>query len=260
MDNAVHLYADDTRMIFVILQTRMTKAFLISWMSFFASCGLLAAENPPVRHAPLSVANGCFVESVALLDEFHEAWGAEAWGRLLQWGAQEEEETVAGHAVAVCELRGKLWCWDVNYGWKLLALEPAQREDVDRVAAPILARYPRITARFPLYRFDFPQPPDGTPPEPQLAHPEPAFRDASLVAARLARHRPVNLVQFSHVTEGETKTSAAAVFVFHGRYCVYSPERGTVPFRARGSVENLRLIQQALRRMFPGAFAVKRVE
>ena len=223
------------------------------------SLAAAAGGNPPLRHVPLSVANGCFVETVALLDDFHAAHGAEPWARMLQWGAKEEEEAVAGHAVAICEYRENLWCWDVNHGWKPLALEPAQRDDVAAVAAPVLAQYPRITARFPNSRHDFPQTPDTVPPEAQLADPDPDFRDASIVAARLARHRPVNLVRFTYTVQGETRQGAAAVFVFHGRYCIYSPSKGTVPFRVRGSVENLRLIQEALRRMFPGAFAVKRM-
>lgn len=238
----------------------MTKVFLLLSL-VVGSTQLPAAvvEKPPLRHTPLSVANGCFVESVALLDEFHETYGAEPWARMLQWGAKEEEEVVAGHAVAVCEYREKLWCWDVNYGWKQLGLEPTQRDNVEAIAGPILARYPRITARFPNYRYDFPQTPDNAPPEARLADPEPSVRDASIAAARLARHRPVNLVQFSYMSNGETKQGAAAIFVFHGRYCIYSPAKGTVPFRIRGSVENLRIIQEALRRMFSGAFAVKRL-
>ena len=49
------------------------------------------------------------------------------------------------------------------------------------------------------------------------------------------------------------------MFVFHGRYCIYVPEMGTVPFRVRGGVENLRLIQEALRRVFPGAIDVQKL-
>jgi hypothetical protein len=207
----------------------------------------------------MGVANGCFVETVAFLDHWRERFGGEAWARLLQWGAKEEEEVVVGHAVAVCEHRGRLWCWDINFGWRPVDVTTAQREDAEKVAAPILVRYPRITGRFPLYRFDFAQASDATPPTAQPAHENTSIRDATIVGERLAQRRPVNVVRFSF-TAGETKyESAAVVFIFHGRYCVYSPETGTVPFRVRGGVENLRLIQELLRRLVPGAGEVRKL-
>ena len=165
---------------------------------------------------------------------------------------------MAGHAVAVCEIQGRLWAWDVNYGFVPLDLPPAQREDVAKVAPLILAKYPRITPRYPLYRFDFPQPPAARVPAAMPLHDDSTFRDASVVAEKLARHRPVNLVQYSYEKDGETKTAAVAVFLFHGRLCIYFPESGTVPFLTRQkTVENLRQVQECLRRVHPGAFALK---
>ena len=221
----------------------------------------LGAASPPAplfRHEPLNVANGCFVESVYFYDQFQERFGGNAWVRVLQWGAQENDETVAGHAVAVFLHNDRLWVWDVNHGFLPLDLPPAQREEVDRISPLILARYPRITPRYPLYRFDFPQAPAATAPTVLLLDENSAFRDASVVAARLARHRPVNLLQYSYIDGDQTKTSAAAIFLFHGRLCVYFPESGTVPFLTRlKTVENLRQIQECLRRLHAGAFAVK---
>lgn len=218
-----------------------------------------APERPPLQHEMMSVANGCFVESVAFLDHWHERFGDAAWARMLQWGAKEEEEVVAGHAVAVCETKGKLWCWDINFGWKPVPAESAQRENVETVAASVLARYPKISAYFPNYRFDFPQAPSDSVPVAQPANANVSIRDASIVGEKLARHRPVNVVLFTRGA-GEAKTeSAAAVFVFHGRYCIYVPEVGTTPFRARGGVENLRLIQECLRRIVPGAMNVRKL-
>jgi hypothetical protein len=219
-----------------------------------------AAEKAPLRHDMMGVANGCFVESVAFLDHWHETFGAEAWAKMVQWGAKEDEEVVTGHAVAVAETRGKLWCWDINFGWTQLAVDGAQRENVEVVAAPILAKYPKVSARFPTYRNDFAQSPSASPPVAKAADANASVRDASVVGERLAKHRPVNVVRFTYPENGETKESAAAVFVFHGRYCVYVPEYGTVPFRIRGSVENLRLVLDALRRMKPGAIGVKKLE
>ena len=56
---------------------------------------LRAAEKPPLPHEMMGVANGCFVESVVFLDHWHEVFGEEAWARMVQWGAKEDEEVVA---------------------------------------------------------------------------------------------------------------------------------------------------------------------
>lgn len=217
------------------------------------------AEKPPLQHAMMGVQNGCFVETVAFLDRWHETLGPEAWARLLQWGAREDEEIVMGHAVAICESRGALWCWDSNFGWTRLGVDPAQREQANVVSVPVVERYPRVTTRFPAYRFDFPQTPGAAPPVAQMTAGNTSVRDASIVGAQLARKRPVNVVRFSYGPDDAKQESAAAVFVFHGRYCVYVPEIGTVPFRVRGDVANLRLIQDLLRRGFPGVVGVKKL-
>jgi hypothetical protein len=194
---------------------------------------------------------------VIFLDHWHETAGADAWARLLQWGAREDEEVVMGHVVAICEARVALWSWDINFGWTRLSLAPAERERPESVAVPVLSRYPRVTARYPTYRFDFPQTASATPPLAQPTHPNASVRDASMVGAAIARHRPVNVVTFKRQEDGEE--SAAVVFVFHGRHCIYIPEYGSVPFRARGGVENLRLIQELVRRGHPGATGFKKL-
>jgi hypothetical protein len=217
------------------------------------------AEKIPLRHEMLGVANGCFVETVAFLDHWAEANGPDAWARLLQWGAREDEEVVMGHAVAICEFRGALWCWDGNFGWTRLAVDAAQRDAADTVALPVWRKYPKVSARFPLYRVDFAQVASAVMPVAQLTNSNPAIRDASIVAAHLAKRRPVNAVRFSYGAGEEKRESAAAVFVFHGRYCVYVPEMGSVPFRVRGDVANLRLIQDLLRRAFPGVTGLQKL-
>ena len=218
-----------------------------------------AVEKPPLPHVLLGVANGCFVETVAFLDRWSDSKEPEAWARLLQWGAREDEEVVMGHAVAICEAGGALWSWDVNFGWTKLPVDVAQKDSAEMVASPVVKKYPRVNARFPLYRHDFPQTPSVTPPAAQLTDSNRSIRDASIVGAELAKKRPVNVVRFSHGTGEEKRESAAVVFVFHGRYCVYVPEMGTVPFRTRSSVENLRLIQDLLRRLFPGVSGVRKL-
>ena len=231
---------------------------LVAFGCLAAALAGAAKPAPPFRHEPLNVANSCLVESIYFYDQFRERFGEDAWVRVLQWGAKEDEEVVAGHAVAVFEWKSRLWAWDVNHGFLPLDVPPAQREDIDRVSPPILAKYPRTTARYPLYRFDFAQAPAAAPPAALLLDENSAVRDASVVAEKLARHRPVNVLRYSYVADGETKSSAVAVFLFHGRFCLYFPESGTIPFRARqNSVENLRQIQECLRRVHPGAFGLK---
>ncbi len=232
-------------------------AALLGAAGLTASLPATGRPAPPFAYSRLEVANGCLVEAVCFYDEFRERLGGAAWVRVLQWGAREQEEVVAGHAVAIFDFRDRLWAWDVNYGFVPLDFPPARREDVAAVAAVVLTRYPRIAARYPLYRFDFPQEADPDPPAARPSDANDAVRDASVAAARLARHRPVNLVLFKYVEAGETRESAAAVFVFHGRYCVYVPDKGTVPFRVQGSVRNRRLVQEALRRIHPGAFVLR---
>jgi hypothetical protein len=229
-------------------------------VTLMLGAALPAAERAPMPHAPLGVANGCFVESVALLDEWAEKRGADGWAKLLRWGAKEEEETVAGHAVAVVETNGRLWCWDVNFGWAPLSVDAGQRENVEAVVPPIVGRYTRVKAQYPLYMADFPQVAGASPVASERAAEKDnaSLREALAVAERLARRRPVNVVTFTYGPEGNRRASAAAVFVYGGRYCLYVPEVGTVPTRAKGGVENLRLIQELLRRICLGAGDVRK--
>jgi hypothetical protein len=236
---------------------------ILLWTTWLAAAVLAAekkAEAPPLQHPMMGVANGCFVETVAFLDHWKQARGSESWARLLQWGAREEEEVVMGHAVAVCEWRGALWSWDINFGWAKLPTAAEHKDRAELVAPPVVGKYPRVTWRYPTYRFDFPQTAGNTPPVAQPGNPNHSIRDASIVGAQLARTRPVNVVVFDRVEKsGEKKQSAAVVFRFHGRYCIYVPEMGTVPFRLQGGTENLRLIQDCVRRAFPGASNFKKL-
>lgn len=241
-----------------LMSVRITARFVLGLVGATLALRGAPAEKPPLAHTMMGVANGCFVETVAFLDRWKEVQG-DAWARLLQWGAREDAEVVMGHAVAICEARGALWSWDINHGWHKLPVDAAQREAVETIAAPVLKRYPKVAARYPTYRHDFPQAPAAAAPVAQVGNANPALRDASLVGAALARHRPVNVVRFTYGTGEASRESAAVVFVFHGRYCVYVPEIGTVPFRVRTSVENIRMIQELLRRAFPGVTGVRKL-
>ncbi|HEY5078198.1 MAG TPA: hypothetical protein VII43_00060, partial [Opitutaceae bacterium] len=216
------------------------------------SAPLVAAEKPLFAYQRLWVANGCFVESVACYDAFHEAFGGEGWARVLQWGSREDEVMVAGHAVAVFESDGVLWCWDVNHGWMRLSVPADERDDAAAVSAPVVANYPRLTAVYPMMAEDGAQAPAAGPPGAEPDAGDEGSRDASQAALRLARHRPVNLIEVTQVQDGVTRTSEAVVFAFGGRMCLYAPASGTTTFRTRSSVWNVRLILEMARRVFPG--------
>ena len=231
---------------------------LVGLLLALPPAGAASDPSPPFPHTPLNVANGCFVESVAFCDDFLDRYGASAWCRVLQWGAQEDAEVVAGHAVAVFELNGKLWCWDVNFGFSPQDTDPGKKETVALVAAPLIAKYPRISAYFPVYRLDTPQTPAAQPPAEISGLEDLGLRDASRVAVRLATHRPVKLVQFTFPKDGQTQPGAACAFVFNGRLCIYLPNVGTVPFRTTAlSVANLRQLQEMIRKVLPGATDLK---
>jgi len=222
------------------------------------SCALTcAAEGPPLSHERLGVSNGCFVESVALIDSFNESFGSDGWARLLRWGAQKDDEDVQGHAVAVCESDGKLWCWDVNFGWKELKNPITEKEQAELISPALTARYPQISPKYPMYLEEFVQSPDPTPPQPVLETDNNAVRDASVAAAALAKHRPVYAVKFLYGVDGSESESAAVIFEYNGRIFIYAPDKGTYPSRVRGTVRNARVVAEMLRRLFPGARAIQ---
>ncbi|HKB89951.1 MAG TPA: hypothetical protein VKC60_05475 [Opitutaceae bacterium] len=224
------------------------------------SLDVAGAERPPFHHEPMGVDNGCFVESVLLYDEFHQTFGGDAWARVLQWGAKEDEEIVAGHAVAVFELKDLLWAYDINFGFSRLGLNAAQRDDPEYVASLLVIKYPRVSPRYPLYRFDFPQTAPENLPQSLFAHEDRNYRAASLVASKLAAHRPVTIFEFSYVQDGVAKKSAACAFIFNGKLCVYFPEKGTYPFITQiKSVNNFKLLRACAQRVYPGASALMRL-
>jgi hypothetical protein len=213
------------------------------------------AMKQPFAYETLGVANGCLIESVCFYDHVQELFGPETWVRVLQWGAKEDDETVAGHAVVVFELQGQLWAWDINFGFMPLDVPLEAKENIALVMAPIVAKYPDIVSYFPMYRQDFPQGRETHVPEVLATNDVPAIRDATLAGARMAAHRPVNVVQFSCTDgSGVKQQSAAVVFIFNGQMCVYFPERGTVRFiTSHPSILNLQLLYLAFRRVYPGA-------
>ncbi|HXB01727.1 MAG TPA: hypothetical protein VNV15_02780 [Opitutaceae bacterium] len=219
-----------------------------------------ARVKRPFPHETLGVGNGCFVESVCFYDHYQEIFGADPWVRVLQWGAKENDVTVSGHAVAVFELREQLWAWDVNFGFMPLNVPLDSKGDIAQVASPLVTKYPGIVPQHLAYRCDVaPQPPETHLPEVLATHEVRAFRDATLAGARLGAHRPVNVMQFSYVDDsGATLQSAATVFIFNGKVCIYFPEHGTFPFNLPNlTIFNLQQLQWAIRRVYPGAYDLK---
>lgn len=238
---------------------RLAAVVFGTWLLASHAAAGTPVKKAPFPHARLGVANGCFVESVAFGDTLYEQSGGQAWYRVLQWGAKEDDEVVAGHAVTIFEHLGRLWCYDINHGFSQLAADPAHRDDVALVAKEVTAPYvARITPRYPLYRQDFRQATDGKTPAPFDGVTDANLRDAALVAERLAKHRPVALLEFTYPKDGETRRGAGVAFVYGGRLCFYTSDNGTVPFRTTMlSVRNLRQLQEMVRRIYPGASGLK---
>ncbi len=113
-----------------------------AWVGLLAGGALLGAPERPaprMTHEALNVANGCLVESISFYDQFREQFGDDAWVRVLQWGAKEADEVVAGHAVAVFLYRNRLWAWDVNFGYLPLEVPSDARENAARACRVVNA-------------------------------------------------------------------------------------------------------------------------
>jgi hypothetical protein len=215
----------------------------------------VAAVTPPFSHETLGAGNDCLVESVYFYDHVKELFGPNTWVRILQWGAKENDVVVGGHAVAVFELQGQLWAWDINFGFMPLNVPLESKENIALVMAPIVAKYPDIEPYHPMYRQDSSQQPELHLPEVLATNDVPAIREATLTGARLGLHRPVNVIEFSYPDgSGGKLQSAATVFIFYGQVCIYFPGEGTYRYIFPNlTVVNMRQIQWAIRQEFPGA-------
>jgi len=186
--------------------------------------------KPPFPYESLGVHNSCFVESVHFYDVY-SAWrvaGDASWVRVLQWGNRDGDYKIStGHAVAVYVADGKLCGYDINFGFWAINLAVEKHADVTEVGPKVFAHYPQFKPVFARYREDFPQPPPSKPPEFLFYHANPDVREATRVASELGRYRPVSVVEFAYVEKGAKQVSAAAVFVFGGRLCIYFPRGGT---------------------------------
>lgn len=245
------------------------RALLIVFTVLFTlACTLSgsAAEKPPARkkgtkppfaYEPLNVRNSCFVESVHFYDEYFRKKrdGEQSWARVLQWGNEMGDyKIVSGHAVAVFSLDGKLWSYDVNYGFEKLPVSAERRGDIRDVSPPIFSNYPQYQAVNALYRDDFPQEAPKKRVEYLFYHKNPDIRDATKVASWLGAERPTRVFEYDFTKDGKTVHSAAATFLFGARVCVYFPRYGTFvapnSTLVMGSIDDLRFLNMLVRRLF----------
>jgi len=217
--------------------------------------------KPPFPYESLGVRNSCFVESVHFYDVYQgwKAGGANGWVRVLQWGNQEGDYKIGtGHAVAVYVAQDRLCSYDINFGFWPVEVPLGQHADLTEVGPKIFAHYPQFKPVLARYREDFAQKPPAKPPEFLFYHAKLDVRDATRVASELGRYRPVIVVEFNYTENGAKQESAAAVFVFGGRLCVYFPRSGT--FISRGLVRafhNLEMPSAVIKRLYPDATAIR---
>lgn len=211
-------------------------------------------KTTPFKFAPLGVANPCFVDSVHFADTYlgGKKSGGARWVRVLRWGTVADDDSVGpGHAVAVFEWRKRLYVFDINFGVRELPVAVGRREDIFDLTAPVFSLYPQFkpigaavlddswTNRKSALR--------GADDGPVT----PGYRDAYRAAKTLAKWREVRLVRFSYLEKGKRRESAAAVFLFDRKLCVYVPERGTVVQKqALPSIEDDAQIRARLERCF----------
>lgn len=223
-----------------------------------------AARSPaPFPYAPLKVRNACFVESVHFYDEYlaGKHGGADPWARVLQWGNDNGnlQEIGLGHAVAICRVGDVLWMYDVNHGFVPLRTPVGKRDDITEVGPEVFARYPQFKPIFVSYREDLmPSRPD-TIPRYVSSSGNADIRDAAKVANALGNHRVVRVLVFSCADprSGQMRPSAAVLFAFGRRLCVYFPSRGTHLSRLRaGSLDDLAAAARIVRNVYPAAVGV----
>lgn len=218
-----------------------------------------AKASAPFYYEPLGVRNSCLVESVHFYDLYRKKVGEGGWVRVLQWGIREGDFRIsAGHAVAVYVADGKLFGYDINFGFWELGLPVEKRTDLTEVAPRVERHYPQYRTAYERYREDrvFYTPPK--PPEFLFYHKNPDIRDATRVASELGRFRNVRVVEFDFEENGVNVVSAAVAFVFDARLCVYFPRQGThVTGEIVHDVKNASTVEAVIRRAYPGTRSIR---
>jgi len=222
---------------------------------------VIAPMAKPFRYAPLGVRNSCLVESVRFYDVFHTPalGGAGGWVRVLQWGNEAGtlvRPLTLGHAVAVCLVRDVLWMYDVNFGFVPLSTAPANRNDTAAIESEILAKYRLSNPKYVIYHQNLLPEPTQLPQKFTYTTGNADVREATRVASELGRHRPTRVVGFVYHDNHarRTEASAATLFEFDRRLCVYFPAQGTLTTElSPDSLKDVKQVATIIRQMFPGA-------
>jgi hypothetical protein len=214
----------------------------------------------PFNYAPLGVRNSCLVESVRFYDAFHTParGGPGGWVRILQWGndAGNLRHITLGHAVAVCLVRDMLWMYDVNFGFVPLRTPVEKRDDPSEISAEILAKYRLTKTAYLIYHQNMMSLPVQLPQKFTYLTGNADVREATKVASEIGRHRKTRVAGFVYHDKqtGRTQLSAAALFEFSGRLCVYFPSQGTLTTELHAdSLEDVRKVAALILQAYPGA-------
>lgn len=215
------------------------------------------AEKLPFSYEPLGVHSSCFVESVHFYDRYFQKIEANEarWAQILEWGNREGDfEIHTGHAVTIFALNHQLWSYDVNFGVQPIDVPIERRGDLSDISPKIFAKYPQFRPILARYRYDFPQEAPKKLVDFLFYHANPDVRDVTRVANELGRVRPVRVAEFDLKGARKNQGSAAAVFTFGRRVCLYFPRQGTFESpRYVGAVDDLKYITRVVRQLYPTA-------
>jgi hypothetical protein len=222
------------------------------------------APAKPFHYAPLGVRNSCLVESVRFYDAFRasDPGDAGAWVRVLQWGnhAGNLRHITQGHAVAIFLVRDTLWMYDVNFGFVPLGAPVEKRNDLATVASEILVKYRLDKPAYVFYHQDLLPLPSQPPKQFTYMSGNADVRESTRVASELGRARTTRVVAFVyHDTHaGRMQTSAATLFEFNRRLCVYFPSQGTLTTELHpDSLENVQRVTAIVHQVYPGATGIE---
>jgi len=214
----------------------------------------------PFNYAPLGVRNSCLIESVRFYDAFHAParGGITGWVRVLQWGNEmgNLQHITLGHAVAVCLVRDVLWMYDINFGFVPLSTPVAERNNLPAIESEILAKYRQTKPKYIIYHPDMLPLPLQLPPKFTYITGNADVREATKVASEIGLHRPTRVVGFVYHDNHtkRTQASAAALFEFDQRLCVYFPAQGTLTTElSANSLKDVKQVTAIIRQMYPGA-------
>ena len=215
----------------------------------------------PRSYRPLEVRNSCFVEAVHFCDSYEarQIGGPDGWARVLHWGDRQKDYTIkGGHAVAVYQLKNRLWVYDINNGFLSLAPPVERKRDLTEVTPQILKRYPDMKPALVRYVDPFPQSPEKNGPDYTKGATTQELHDALKVAVELGRFRPVRVVEFITPVDAYLRPCAATVFLYGDKLCIYTPLSGTRAVVAPlGGIEDLKTVQALVLSAFPAAQSIK---